>query len=98
VSDRREKEVPLIRVFLLILDGEDPGRRLLLKPLTRIPRVDPGRLRQLPGRRRAAVSERTVKAEPIAQVDAEQIEGRDSGLEEPLTKRIAGSSRRAGRH
>ena len=57
---RREKEVPPIRVFLLILDGEDPGRRLLLKPLTRIPRVDPGRLRQLPGRRRAAVSERTA--------------------------------------
>ena len=95
---RREKEAPPIGFFLLILDGEDPGRRLLLEPLARIPRVDPGRLRQLPGRRRAAVSERTVEAEPIAQVDAKEIEGRDRGLEEPLNKRIAGSSRRAGRH
>jgi hypothetical protein len=39
-----------------------------------------------PGRRRAAVSERTVEAEPVAQVDAEEIEGRDRGLEEPLNK------------
>jgi hypothetical protein len=95
---RRKKEAPPVGFFVLVLDAEDPGRRLLLEPLARVARMDAGRLRQLAGRRRATVSERAVETEPIAQVDAEEIEGRDRGLEEPLNKRIAGSSRMAGRH
>ena len=82
---RREKEASPVGFFLLVVDAEDPGCRLLLEPLARVARIDVRRLRKLAGRRRAAVSERTVEPEPVAQVDAEEIEGRDRGLEDRST-------------
>ena len=86
--------------------GQEELRTIHLQALSRleaprpgfVARIDVRRLRKLAGRRRAAVSERTVEPEPVAQIDAEEIEGRDRGLEEPLNKLIASSDRRAGRH
>ena len=50
--------------------------------------MDPGRARQLGGRRRPALREGAIQAEPVADVDAAQVEGSDRRPEQPLDKRV----------
>ncbi len=67
---------------------EDRARRLLLEPLARVALVDPGGARQLGGRRRPALRQRAIQAEPVADVHAAQVEGSDRCPEQPLDKSV----------
>ena len=70
-------------------DVEDPARGLLLEPLARVSLVDPGRHCELVGRQRAALRERAVQPEPVAQIHAAEIERTDHGSEEPFDEGVA---------
>jgi hypothetical protein len=55
--------------------------------------VDPGGFGQLLGCQRAALGKGRVEAEPVAEIEAAQLEGRDRGIEEPLDECVAPLSR-----
>jgi hypothetical protein len=72
-----------------VLDLEDAADGLLLEPLVRVARMDTGRLGQLVRRRRAAPGERAVEAQPIAEIDAVEVERRARRVEQALGERVA---------
>ncbi len=84
-----QREATLVRRRRRIVDLEDPGRGLLLQPLAGVALVDPGRFGQLLGGQRATLGDGRVEPEPMAQVEAAELEGRDRGVEEPLDERVA---------
>ena len=67
---------------------EDRACRLLLEPLECIALVKSGRARKFGGRRRTALRERAIEAEPVADVHATQVEGPDRRPEQPLDKSV----------
>jgi hypothetical protein len=74
-----------------VLRLEDAGHRLLLQPLARVSLVDTGHARQLRGRRRPVVRERSVHPESIAQILAEKIHAPQRAAEEPLDQLVTAS-------
>jgi hypothetical protein len=71
-----------------VVDVEDPRDRLLLEPLACIPLVRLRRLGKLRRRRTLQLGERAVQAEPVAEVDGEQLVGAERSAREPLRERV----------
>jgi hypothetical protein len=60
---------------------------LLLEPLAHVALAQPGRVRQLRRRTRSALGERAVQAEPVADVDGQDVPRSDRRVEQPLPAR-----------
>jgi hypothetical protein len=92
----RERIPPPSRLGRGIVDLEDPGRSLLLQPLPDVPLIRPCALGEL-GRRRVAVGQGAVEAEPAPEVDSEQIPRAERRLEEALDEGVTPVGRRRHR-
>jgi hypothetical protein len=77
------------RGLVTALGLEDAARRLLLEPLARVALVDARGFRQLRRGQRPTVGKRPVEAEPVSDMNREEIEGADRVHEEPLDERVA---------
>jgi hypothetical protein len=73
----------------LLLRSEQIARCLVLEPLTGVPLVNAGGLRQFGRRQRPLVGQGSVKAEPLPDVDGEEIERPDRIHEEPPYESVA---------
>jgi hypothetical protein len=73
---------------MLPIDLEQAADRLLLEPLARVARVGPGPRRELVGRGRPIVGEGPIPAQPIAEIDAGDVEAGDGGREDALGERL----------
>ena len=82
-------QAPLGRVVRVLLQIEDPTRGLLLEPLAGVALVDAGGLGQLGGGQRAAVGQRPVETELVAEVHGQEIERLDTAHEELADERVA---------
>ena len=76
VVARRKRVSTHSRIGAGRLQVEDRARGLLLEPLPHVALVQARRLRELRGSRRAALRERAVQPEPVADVDGEHVPGR----------------------
>jgi len=61
---------------------EDARHRLLLQPLARVALVDARGRRELAGGERTPIAKRAIEPEPVPQVDAADLHGVESGLEQ----------------
>ncbi len=80
---------PLVGRGARLLHVEDTARGLLLEPLARVALMDPCGLGQIARCEWAPVGERSVEAEPIAEVDAEEVPCSERRREEALNERVA---------
>ena len=85
----REREAPLLLSDARVLDLQDAGRRLLLQPFARVPRVHAGVRGQIAGRERACFGQRAVQAQAVAQVDGEDVHRSHGRVEQPLDERVS---------
>ena len=90
---RGQAVAPLLGVVARVVDLEDAGHRLLLEPLPRVARVDPAARGELARRVGPPVAQRGVEAEPVAEVDAEELERPDRRAEHALVERDRGPLR-----
>ena len=84
----REPIPPLLRGRPGVVDLEDVGRRLLLEPFARIALVDAATRREFARRRRPAVAQGPVQAEPVAHVDGDHVHHPDGRFEEATDERV----------
>ena len=80
---------PLAGTGVRVVDLEDPAHRLLLEPLPGVPLVDAGRPGELVRRARALLGQCSIEAQPVADVDGEQVERPERRLEEALHEQVA---------
>ena len=85
----RERELTGFGVGADIVDVEDPADGLVLEPFARVARMDAGTLGQLGRGRGAAVRQRPVQPEPIAQVHGLQVEGPERGAHQAAGELVA---------
>ena len=85
----REAELAFQRVGPGVIDLEDAGRRLLLEPLARIALVHAGRLGEAARRERPRVGQSAVEAEPVAEIDPEEVHSAERRLEEATHERVS---------
>ena len=92
----REAEPTILGRGVDVVDLEDPGRRLLLEPLARISLVDTGAPGQVGRGRGAAIAQRPVEPELVAEVDGHDVEHPEAGGEQPPGQLIRGPLDRRG--
>ena len=71
-----------------VVDGEYPGHRLLLEPLPGVALVRSGRLCELGRRRVVPLGERAVEAQPVPEVDREELVRAESRAAEALGESV----------
>ena len=84
-----EAEASFLRVRLGVVDLEDAGRGLLLEPLARIALVNAGGVREAARRERPRVGQRTVEAQPVAEIDPVEVHRAEGRLEEATHERVS---------
>jgi hypothetical protein len=78
-----------------VVDGEQPAAGVLLEPFPHVPLDGAGAPGKLRGGGRAAVGQRPVQAEPLAEVDGVQLQRPEGVLEQPLDQRAGRVGRNA---
>ncbi len=86
---RREHVPAFVGGARRVIDGQDPGRGLLLEPLSRVALEDTRLLRELGGRHRAGAFERPIEPEGIAEVDGQDLRHPEARREQPLHELVA---------
>ena len=84
-----ERKAPLVRLVRVRLEVEDAARSLLLQPFAGVPMVNARSLGELGRCQRSGVGQRSVQTQPVADVDAEQIERLDRAGEELAYERVS---------
>ena len=87
----REREPAGCRVRRVVVDLEYAGHGLLLEPLGGVARGDPRRSSQVADRAPRPLVQGGVQAEPVAQIDAEQLEGAGRRVKYALIEARVGS-------
>jgi len=90
---RGQAVAPLLGVVARAADLEHAGHGLLLEPLPRVARVDPAARGELARRVGPPVAQRGVEAEPVAEIEAEELERPDRRAEHALVERDRGPLR-----
>jgi hypothetical protein len=84
----REQVAAALGLHVPVLDLEDARDGLLLKPLARVALVSARDGGELGSRHFAAVSERSVEAETVADVDAQELQHPNGALKDTLDQRV----------
>ena len=74
------------------LDGDNPGHRLVVEPLCRVPLVDLAPLGQPGGAQRPRRRQRPIQAQAIADMHVQQVEPTDARPQQPLHQSVAPES------
>ena len=83
----RERVSSLVRRLLGVVHLQDPGHRLLFQPFPDVSGMDPGSPSQLVRCLRTLLRQLSVQAEAISEVDGQEIESAQAGLEQPTHER-----------
>ena len=93
---RRQRVAASLGVGGRVVDVDERGDGLLLEPLARVARGDAGRGGELGGGQRTALGQRPVEAELGAEVDRQQVERAERGLEQASDEGVAALGRVLG--
>jgi hypothetical protein len=80
----RQPVTALKRARSRIVNLDEPARGVVLQPLAHVPLDGSGTHRQLRRRYRITVIHRPVEAEPLAEIDGEQLQRAERVTEEPV--------------